>query len=281
MEEETLSAFLNKASIVARSLIIGGIAFLLIDSIAGDYIQLQQRTLKVSDEFSWLNLLIAIGNHQWVLLAILVPTITYFLLRGLNAKKIDRIVRFGNAAFFVAVVAIISLPIFSTVYSNKQDKLERAVNSCTRSVSTEQVPINKIKKWIQCVDSEQDLFASLFSRQIRQTKEVVMSLPSAPCRFIGVWTSTRADLTYKSKVTLTDDNRYASAPMWENAFVTHGFWGANGERMVWFEDNRFVWPIDLNTIHPESRSRFSLIDVNGKRTDFELIDAIQSNTCSL
>jgi hypothetical protein len=283
MEAERLAAFLKKASITARSIIIGGIVFLLIDSIAGDYKQLQQRTLKVPDEFSWLNLLVAIGDHQWILLAILVPTIAYFLLRRLNAEKIDRIVRFGNSVFFVAVVILISLPIFSTVYANKQDKLEMSVIACGRSVMSDTVSTDRIKKWIQCVDSEKDFLAGLFFfQQLAQTKEVVMSLPSAPCRFIGVWTSTRTNSKYK--VTLTDDNRYEAVPIYpgnEYAPVTRGFWGADDDVMVWFEDNQFTWPIDLNTLKPESRNRFSLIEVNGERTDFELVDAIKSNTCSL
>lgn len=274
MEAEKLARFLKNASKVARTILIAIIAFLFAGSITADYSERAQGSDHVPDEISWTLLAAAIGDHKWLLLAVLGPFSLYMLLSRFEKRKLDRITTYANRTFLVGVIGLIVCGILAAVYFRGQNQLAENVRYCRRPAT-----LSGIRQWTECVEAGN---GTLESALFQKTKEIALSLPSVPCRYIGVWSSTRQGSKYK--VTLTDDSRFIAEPMHDSAGRTSsitGFWGVHDDVMVWFEDKSIAWPIDASTLLPENRSRFSLIEMNGERAAFELIDAIKSNTCSL
>ena len=78
------------------------------------------------------------------------------------------------------------------------------------------------------------------------TLQMLASLPNAPCKYVGIWTSTRPGSVYKISM--------ADGGMFTAEFVTgkgpeepvSGSWGAWRDNLVWFYDQGTVWPPDAN-----------------------------------
>jgi hypothetical protein len=94
---------------------------------------------------------------------------------------------------------------------------------------------------------------------MRDAIETVHALPNAPCKYVGVWESTRPQCKYK--VTLKESGEYTGTPIACNISSSNytGTWGVHENRMVWLDNIDYRWPLDINSIEAESRDAFVLI----------------------
>jgi hypothetical protein len=102
-----------------------------------------------------------------------------------------------------------------------------------------------------------------------RARKILESLPNAPCRYVGVWTANRGDVSYT--VTLGSDSSFRAEPGKNappGAETVTGSWGVSGKRMVWLYDNGLMWPPDVNPIDEESGDAFTLEEMNGTQTRY-------------
>lgn len=120
------------------------------------------------------------------------------------------------------------------------------------------------------------------SRRLEPRLRDVMALPSAPCQYVGIWKSSRSLSVHR--ITMRDDGTFTSEPMSDYSRTrqpvgTSGYWGENEGRMVWIYNDGAIWPPDVNRIESQSTDKFSLIEVNGERTEFVRERQIESALC--
>lgn len=135
--------------------------------------------------------------------------------------------------------------------------------------------LDAAKELVACMDKragfpEKFMYAS--------TRKAIQSLPHAPCRYVGVWTASRADTVYK--ITLRDDSRYIAEPVRDStpgAQVLTGSWGVYNGKMIWLSDTGRFWPPDINPITTISDTSFSLREANGSSTRYELVGHVPSS----
>lgn len=123
----------------------------------------------------------------------------------------------------------------------------------------------------------------LESRRQERAHRDVMALRAAPCERVGIWKSARRRSVYR--VTLGDDNRFQAEPMSDFAPTplsgpVSGYWGETQGKLVWIYDEGVVWPPDINRIEAESADRFTLVEVNGERTEFTRERKPESGRCA-
>jgi hypothetical protein len=102
-----------------------------------------------------------------------------------------------------------------------------------------------------------------------------------PCKYVGEWSSRRKGAPM-FRITLKDDGTYhmvAGETRLSRERYT-GYWAVQGADMVWRHDAAGAPARDVNRIVPESDTRFALIEENGSRTDFELIQQTKSARCT-
>lgn len=124
----------------------------------------------------------------------------------------------------------------------------------------------------------------LESRRLEPVLRDVMALKAAPCERTGIWKSARRQSVYR--VTLGDDNRFRAEPLSEVAPTpmsgeASGYWGETGGKLVWIYDHGVIWPPDINRIEDESTDRFTLVEVNGARTEFTRERRLESARCPI
>jgi len=274
MEEEKQKRFLARASMVARTVLVLFIIYVLVGSAVEEYGRVEQGGAGGN---AWQKVVAALDRKKWVALAILVPAGLYFLLRRLEADKLERLTRYANRAMRVAALCFLaSLPVIG-MYANGQNELMLHAADCHTGDPLATVRGEQL--WAQCIDDNSGMIARLL---FNKTKEHVMSLPAVPCDFVGVWTSSRQDSKYQ--VTLTDDSRFVVEPIHDGqgrAAVITGIWGARDGEMIWFEDGQSHWPIDVNPVLREGKGYFRLVEVNGELTEFRLVRELGSRACSI
>ena len=102
-----------------------------------------------------------------------------------------------------------------------------------------------------------------------------------PCRFVGSWTSARAESVYK--VTLGEDGGYAAEPIASGRYSATSFrgkWQVDGNRIQWDDSARSGKPADINDVLESKPKSFSLREVNGEVTHFNLIQALSTGRCA-
>lgn len=105
---------------------------------------------------------------------------------------------------------------------------------------------------------------------LESDQQMLAALPSSPCRYVGTWTAERSTLT--SRITLRSDGRYSGSVV-RGVGTGHtfaGVWGVHDKQIVWLDEDRMVWPLDVNKIDDEGAKGFTLIERNGSRTRFAL-----------
>ena len=102
-----------------------------------------------------------------------------------------------------------------------------------------------------------------------------------PCQFVGSWTSARTESVYK--VTLTDDGNYTAEPIAAGRYPSatlRGKWLVEGRKIYWDDD---ATPLnakgDINDVLEMKPKSFSLREVNGEVTHFNLIQAPATRRC--
>ena len=109
---------------------------------------------------------------------------------------------------------------------------------------------------------------------------MIRSLPSAPCRYTGIWEAKRPQSVYL--ITLREDGRFFANPVQTNgprAGTITGDWGVVGNKMAWLYDEGVFFPIDANPIKEIDTNHFILSERNGTKTNYTLIDRTNSEKC--
>ena len=149
-------------------------------------------------------------------------------------------------------------------------------SAATGRSSANQSPLKRAKSMAACIARHSSFPENLF---FDSTLQMLASLPNAPCKYVGIWTSTRPGSVYKISM--------ADSGMFTAEFVTgkgpeepvSGSWGAWRDNLVWFYDQGTVWPPDANPIVNDEPDRFTLIERNGSRTQFTRLDSVESRIC--
>lgn len=216
-----------------------------------------------------------VGGEK-LILASLAIVFLVIVLHERREKNPVGAVRYAQALWHAVIVVIVAVFLFSAMLSNGADGVREQAQACARQ-GWQPLDAARLQKWAQCVDVESGLLqGALF----QQTANAVLALPSTPCNYVGVWSSTRPGTRFK--ITLTAGGRFNGVPMAGTPQVGAGggVWGVVGDKMVWFYDAGVAWPSDINQILPGSDpDRFTLVEVNGMRTRFERLDKRQPGGC--
>jgi hypothetical protein len=99
-----------------------------------------------------------------------------------------------------------------------------------------------------------------------------------PCAFIGVWAEIKNQMAYK--VTLSENGGFVAEPTASGASGAAyiGLWEVRGDKLEW-KTNGSQHPDDINQIKNLSAKSFSLVEVNGSLTAFDLIEATKTANC--
>ncbi len=180
----------------------------------------------------------------------------------------------------IALMIILPLAyktMFRQQVAKKVECLEQAA-STGRAVS----PTTSVNKFAACelgqaaVSSKADS-ASTTGGNSTNASATASSDPliAARCRYAGVWAATRGPMVYM--VTLEADGRFIAEPSENtppNAATITGAWSVAGNKMAWAYDNGPVWPPDINPITAAGDREFTLVEVNGATTRYELVDRL-------
>jgi len=193
----------------------------------------------------WQGLANAAAPYKWIPLALVIPFVLYFALRKLVLRV--------NAA-------------------DPGLTLPKQVEQTTRMVIHALLVILVLS-----------IVTPLVYRAIpfRSAKTNIATSSPLPCRFIGVWSSSRSGAVYQ--ITLTDDGRFATGPIRNSAGVTRvltGSWEVQGDKVVWRHDDNEDGAPDINPIRQERDGAFTLIEENGEHSKFELLERIESSLCA-
>jgi hypothetical protein len=159
-------------------------------------------------------------------------------------------------------------------------KLVNNVAACLETLKhrTETGPATALtdaKNLVACLDKRAG-FPEKF--MYAEARKAILSLPSVPCRYVGIWSATRGETVYR--VTLKDDSRFIAEPLREATNIS-GSWGVHDGRMIWLYDAGRVWPLDINPITDISATGFSLREADGSTTRYDLIEQVPSTSCTL
>lgn len=112
----------------------------------------------------------------------------------------------------------------------------------------------------------------------RDAHQDAAALRKHPCELVGLWTSTRKGIMYR--IELTGDGRYALMPDSSgkpSSANPTGRWGIRGDSIVWRDDRSGT--VDVNPMVDVSDGRFQVIENDGTHTQFDRVEARQSNQC--
>ncbi|WP_035056455.1 hypothetical protein [Andreprevotia chitinilytica] len=188
-----------------------------------------------------------------------------------SSRWVGRILGYGIAG--VICYALIS--------SYVTFRIGRNLETCSMwgqdSAAKAQTPLIKAKSLAACIDRHNTLPERMF---FWRTMKMLDSLPNAPCKYVGVWTSTRPGSVFR--VTMDDSGAFTADLVTgrSNTESASGSWGAADGKLVWFYDEGLVWPPDANPIQDEEADRFTLVERNGVHTQFTRLDTVESKTCN-
>ena len=199
-------------------------------------------------------------GRRWLILACVLPLLGYLLLRraGLGGARLGSPRVFRTMIYGLVLVFVVPV-IWNYV------KFHRA----TKETCADDPKL--------CLDSKSGILKPEKSAQGVATESTTI-----PCGMVGVWSSRQRGKNMR-RIELKDDGTYAMEPSVVGADIATGYtghWAVQGEKMIW-RHNQGPSDLDVNPIVPESASRFTLIEENGSRTNYELIRAVQSKICTL
>ncbi len=207
----------------------------------------------VEVQAGWRDRVTAVFNeYRWIALAVLVPLLAYRLLRSL-------IVRLQEAR----PDSVLTRPL-------KPSRGGRLLAFGVRAVIYGALAIIIVVPTIfGIVVSRLDDMGSEDKRQV-----------AVPCRYVGIWSLYAKGMAHR--ITLKADGQF----IYEETYLPHsvstpvtGRWEVQGENMVWHYGRPGEEP-DVNRILEQGEHSFTLLEMNGVRTRFELIEPIASDTCS-
>ncbi len=134
----------------------------------------------------------------------------------------------------------------------------------------------RTRQFAACLYRRSSFIESLF---MESTVEHILALPSPSCRYVGVWSSTRGPYVYRH--TLTADSRFVSEPEPGSAGgeTYTGNWGEHEGKLIWLPDEGPFWPPDINPIVGITATGFTLIERDGARSYFVLVEKLEPRVC--
>lgn len=100
-----------------------------------------------------------------------------------------------------------------------------------------------------------------------------------PCQLVGVWSSRQGSAM--RRIELKDDGTYVMAAREGGGDPVGGYqgrWIVEGQNIVWRHAR--ASELDINPMHADGPGRFTLVEMNGTRTQYELIRAVASSRCT-
>ncbi|WP_374348356.1 hypothetical protein [Chitinimonas sp.] len=183
----------------------------------------------------------------------------------------SRIIGFG---FLILIV-------YGALHLRGGYKLAQHIEACRSSGTIVEGlnPLQRAQSVSACVE-----VASSFPESwlFRDTAAMMRSLPNAPCKYVGSWTSTRPGSVYR--FTLGDNGKFrtelvSGTSPYPDQEIGSGMWGVWNGKMAWFYPEMRDFPPDVNRIIELDADHFSLIELNGVRTQFTRLGAIASSVC--
>ncbi|MFC4763124.1 Kelch repeat-containing protein [Dyella koreensis] len=215
----------------------------------------------------WLALLGTLLLYLLLRYAVL-PLVRYVSRRTIPQKARDTLTRDLPSPFAwgtrIVIYGLLALFCVVTVKPFLHFRHQRVEEECNASASA-------------CVDAQTGLLQS----EPRLEAAPDHPKPRIPCRYVGVWSSRNGNLMFR--LTLKDDGTYVEEPNeagFGNPTGYRGYWMVQGDNMVWRDKARPQLGADINPLFPESDTRFTLVEGNGSRTHFELIQATPSSRCT-
>jgi hypothetical protein len=187
--------------------------------------------------------------------------------------------RFGRAAFYGLAACVIFPMAYNYLSFNSAQAAAACLEKLESPVDKRLSPLDRTKRVAACIQERGGMVARWQMGQLLTTLE---SFPNAPCRYVGVWTSARPTSVYR--VTLKENGEFSAEPVQDRTGPGdpyRGSWSvtADGRQMAWFYENESVWPPDINPIEREADRRFTLVERDGTRTQFDLVRETESDTC--
>lgn len=225
---------------------------------------------------SYLNRLANFADtNRWVALALIGPLLLYVVIRrwavpifqrqngkGAQPRDFSKPFRWSIRFIVYGVAIIICVSLLSNIMRAKRME---AAHECDNQ------PKN-------CLDAKTGILKPVPGSN-GETSENSQET-SIPCRFVGVWSSIRPGFVLRIK--LRDNGQYIAAPNESGVGDRQGytgFWAVQGNKMIWRHQQGNTSDADVNSIVNESDSTFTLIEMNGQRTRFEMIEATKSHIC--
>lgn len=203
----------------------------------------------------WEPLWRATSERRWLLVATIGPVLGYFILRRIGFRRVQLGPSWALRLLIYGLCLIFVVPALWSYLRFDRAMRERACAEDSKG----------------CLNPASGLLGDGAQAGGEST---------VPCRMVGIWSSRHGSLMHR--IELKDDGTYAMAPnplgIGNPAGYT-GHWAVRGENMVW-RHNQGPSELDVNPIEPLSDTRFTLIEGNGSRTNFELIRAIPSTRCT-
>jgi hypothetical protein len=206
----------------------------------------------------WELLLRAASERRWLLLATIGPVLGYFLLRRIGIRRVQIGPSWALRLLIYGLCLIFVVPALWSYLRFDRAMRERA---CAENPNA-------------CLDPTSGILKGGAPTQTGGGDSAI------PCRMVGVWSSRHGSLMHR--IELKDDGTYAMEPNHlgiGNPSGYTGHWAVQGENMVWRHDQG-PGELDVNPIQPVSDTRFTLVEGNGSRTNFELIHAVPSTRCA-
>ena len=176
------------------------------------------------------------------------------------------------------ILYLIYLAIVAFSAIRLQPSVDFCISSRYKTDGAKETALLRTKRWVECIDKRIGPFERL---AFSGTGETIMALPSTPCQFVGVWKATRRPQGWVYEHTLNADGQFSSTPI---ASISHervtGSWGVHGTQFIWLYDEGTVWPPDINPIINDKPYSFTLKEIDGSETDFELIQRMNASFCT-
>ncbi len=208
-----------------------------------------------------------LDRYRWVLVAIVVPLILFFVIRGIirklsahdvslpsmpNTSWVVRLVFYGAVGFLFGPMLISQL---MGLYSTADDA----------DVDSE---IGEPRNWFQDNQQLGDIRGQL----------------RISCHYVGVWQALNLspDSNSRFRYTFNDDGTllvHTTEGRTAKQVIRGGYWAVNGRNMVWFDDQREDAPA-TNFIVKESGGSFTIRQPDGQYTQATRVASFPRQRCT-
>lgn len=173
--------------------------------------------------------------------------------------------------------ALLILLLFAYFYVNNHlaGNVEKCESETHARTNMKISALKNIQNLLACIERENNFVENWV---LHDTFNTLRALPNAPCNFVGVWESEQPQCRYT--ITLQENGEFKATPIACNISMSaySGTWGVYENKMAWLDSRNFRWPVDINGIEAVEKNSFSLIEMNGARTQFTRLEAPSAAT---